>query len=330
MSDSLVLKGVKDVQKHKGTEMLLMRPKRGGDSHQIKKWWAMNAKSAIYVGCSVFKVAGGSGDVYLALDTNEMSSIRIDHDGTYNFNFYGISQLSRAALFTDSWELIEHYMFPKIAKGPITTVTPPGAASKPSAPPAITIGTVSITGTTNVADGATETYTVDNTGNSTPSFVLTSSEAGDVIAGLDVTFNGAGSRTLTATATDATASDSPASGTLAINATRSIAQAAAAADVSYEVTVVDVGGSNKYALDGDAQAEITINAGESIHFDMSDASTSGHPIAIYTDASKTTTVTVGIETSAESSDLVFTPPIAGTFSYQCTQHAAMGGTITVN
>ena len=39
MSDSLVLKGVKDVQKHKGTEMLLMRPKRGGDSHQIKKWW---------------------------------------------------------------------------------------------------------------------------------------------------------------------------------------------------------------------------------------------------------------------------------------------------
>lgn len=330
MSDSLVLKGVKDVQKHKGTEMLLMRPKRGGDSHQIKKWWAMNAKSAIYVGCSVFKVAGGSGDVYLALDTNEMSSIRIDHDGAYNFNFYGISQLNRAALFTDSWELIEHYMFPKIAKGPITTVTPPGAASKPSAPPAITIGTVSITGTTNVADGATETYTVDNTGNSTPSFVLTSSEAGDVIAGLDVTFNSAGSRTLTATATDATASDSPASGTLAINATRSIAQAAAAADVSYEVTVVDVGGSNKYALDGDAQAEITINAGESIHFDMSDASTSGHPIAIYTDASKTTTVTVGIETSAESSDLVFTPPIAGTFSYQCTQHAAMGGTITVN
>jgi len=330
MSDSLVLKGVKDVQKHKGTEMLLMRPKRGGDTHQIKKWWAMNAQSAIYVGCSVFKVTGASGDVYLALDTNEMSSIRIDHDGSYGFNFYGISQLSRAALFTDSWELIEHYMFPKISKGPITTVTPPGAASKPSAPPVIAIGTVSITGTTDVSDGDTETYTVDNTGNSTPSFVLTSSEAGDVVAGLSVTFNGGGSRTLTATATDATASDSPATGTLAINATRSIAQAAAAADVSYAVTVVDVDGSNKYALDGEAQAEITINAGESIHFDMSDASTSGHPIAIYTDGNKTTTVTVGIETSADSDDLVFTPPIAGTFSYQCTQHAAMGGTITVN
>ena len=244
---------------------------------------------------------------------------------------YGISQLSRAALFTDSWELIEHYMFPKIAKGPITTVTPPGAASKPSpAPPAPTIGTVTITGADAVTDGDTETYTVSISGDANPSFVLTSDEVTDVVSGLDVTFNGTGPRRLVAVAADPAASDTPASGTLAINATRSIAQAAAAADVSYEVTVVDVGGSNKYALDGDAQAEITINAGESIHFDMSDASTSGHPIAIYTDASKTTTVTVGIETSAESSDLVFTPPIAGTFSYQCTQHAAMGGTITVN
>ena len=330
MSDSLVLKGVKDVQKHKGTEMLLMRPKRGGDSHQIKKWWAMNAKSAIYVGCSVFKVAGGSGDVYLALDTNEMSSIRIDHDGTYNFNFYGISQLSRAALFTDSWELIEHYMFPKIAKGPITTVTPPGAASKPSAPPAITIGTVSITGTTNVADGATETYTVDNTGNSTPSFVLTSSEAGDVIAGLDVTFNGAGSRTLTATATDAAASDSPATGTLAVNAAVLFSTRVANADLSVAVTVEDSGNGNKYLIDGVEQDGIVATVGSTIHFDMSDASTSGHPIAIYTDATKTTKVTVGIETDAGSNDLIFTPPIAGTFSYQCTQHAAMGGTITVN
>lgn len=258
MSDSLVLKGVKDVQKHKGTEMLLMRPKRGGDTHQIKKWWAMNAKSAIYVGCSVFKVTGGAGDVYLALDTNEMSTIRIDHDGSYGFNFYGISQLSRAALFTDSWELIEHYMFPKIAKGPITTVIPPGAGVRPTtfaAPP----------------------------------------EDPEPAPEPEPTFD-----------------------------------ELAAAAVSYAVTVVDVDGSNKYALNGEAQAEITINVGESIHFDMSDASTSGHPIAIYTDSNKTTTVTVGIETSADNNDLVFTPPIAGTFSYQCTQHAAMGSTITVS
>ena len=39
MADSLVLTGVKDVKKHTGTEMLLTRPKRGGDTHALKEWW---------------------------------------------------------------------------------------------------------------------------------------------------------------------------------------------------------------------------------------------------------------------------------------------------
>ena len=37
MADSLVLTGVKDVKKHTGTEMLLTRPKRGGDTFQNLK-----------------------------------------------------------------------------------------------------------------------------------------------------------------------------------------------------------------------------------------------------------------------------------------------------
>ena len=63
-------------------------------------------------------------------------------------------------------------------------------------------------------------------------------------------------------------------------------------------------------------------------FDLSDASLSGHPFRIYTDSSRTTQVTVGIE--QEGTDLLFTPPIAGSFSYQCASHAGMGGDITVN
>ena len=39
MADSLVLKGVKDVRKHTGTEMLLTNPRRGGNTHQVKEWW---------------------------------------------------------------------------------------------------------------------------------------------------------------------------------------------------------------------------------------------------------------------------------------------------
>jgi len=326
MADSLVLKGAKDVKKQKGNELLLTRPKRGGDFHQIKKWWNTSPNNTVYVGCSVFKVTTGAGVAYLAIDTSEMSTIRIDHDGSFNFNFYIFAQVSRAALFTEDWQIIEHYMFPKIAKGPVTTVIPPGAASKPTAGPAITIGTVSITGTDSVTDGDTETYTVSVSGNASPSYVLTSSEAGDVVAGLSVTFNGAGPRTLTATATDATASDSPATGTLAVNAAVLFSALVANADTSYAVTV----DSGNYLIDGVANAEITASAGDSIHFDMSDASTSGHPIAIYTDASKTTLVTVGIETDENSNDLIFTPPIAGTFSYQCTQHADMGGDIVVS
>lgn len=328
MADSLVLKGVKDVIKHTGNEMVLMRPKRGGDTHQLKKWWLINAKSTVYVTCSLFKVTAGGDSVYLAIDTQEMSRVRIDHDGAFDFSFYGINGISRAALYDDSMALIEHYVFPKISGGKIMTVTPPGAASRPgSGSGATTIGTVSVTGAAAVNDGDTETYAVSITGTANDTTIaLTSSVGTDTVSGLDVTFNGTGARTLTATVTSPTASDSGATGTLLINATRTVAQAAAAADQT--VVVTENGGV--YEIDGVAQDTINMNAGETLYFDLSDASLSGHPLAIYTDSSKTTVVSVGVETSDDGTILLFTPPIAGTFSYQCTNHAAMGGDIIVS
>ena len=329
MADSLVLTGVKDVKKHTGTEMLLTRPKRGGDTHQLKEWWKTGAGKC-YVSCTVFNVTTAAGTVKLALDTNKGTNIRIDHDGSFNFAFYGINEVRRAALFTESYELIEHYVFPVISGGKIMTVTPAAGGSRPGGGVAPIIGTVTITGNTSPTDGDTETYTVSASGGASPSFVLTSSEAGDVISGLDVTFNGAGPRTLTATATDAAASDSPATGTLAINAAVLFATRVANADLSVAVTVADTGNGNKYQIDGVEQDSIFGSPGTTIHFDLSDASLSGHPFAIYTDSSKTTTVTVGIETDETGNDLLFTPPIAGTFSYQCTQHANMGGDIVIS
>lgn len=161
MSDSLVLKGLKDVRKHTGSEMLLMNPKRGGNSYPVKKWWATNSNQTIYVGCSVFKVTQGGNSVYLAIDTAEMSTIRVDSDASFAFKFFINKEVSRAALFTDGWELIEHYVFPKISGGKVMTVVPAGAASRPSAgPPATTIGTVSVTGAPAASNGDTETYTV--------------------------------------------------------------------------------------------------------------------------------------------------------------------------
>ena len=193
---------------------------------------------------------------------------------------------------------------------------------------ATTIGTLYLSGEQAPTDGSTQTYTVTKTGDASPTYVLTSSDANDTVVGLDVTYSGAGTRTLTVTATDATASDSPATATLAINATAVFATRVANADLSVAVTVADTGNGNKYQIDGVEQDSISATAGQTIHFDLSDASLSGHPFGIYTDSSKSTQVTVGIE--QEGDDLLFTPPIAGTFSYQCGAHAEMGGTITIS
>ena len=58
--------------------------------------------------------------------------------------------------------------------------------------------------------------------------------------------------------------------------------------------------------------------GDSFYFDFS-AVAGNHPLAIFTDASKTTPVTVGVYTEGDA--LIFEPPITGTFSYQCINHA---------
>ena len=164
MADSLVLAGVKDVKKHTGTEMLLTRPKRGGDTHALKEWWKGGAGKC-YVQCSVFDVTVGGDTVKLAIDSNMSTNVRIDHDGSFGFNFYGANEVRRAALFTTNYELIEHYVFPVISGGKVMTVTPADAAPKPDGTVAPTIGNPVISGDETVdADDTGLTYTVALTG----------------------------------------------------------------------------------------------------------------------------------------------------------------------
>jgi hypothetical protein len=78
-------------------------------------------------------VTTAAGVVKLAIATKaEGSRVRIDHDGSFNFSFYNAGELKRACLFTDTFEVIEHYVFPSISGGKIMTVTPAGGASRPS------------------------------------------------------------------------------------------------------------------------------------------------------------------------------------------------------
>jgi len=198
MADSLVLTGVKDVRKHTGTEMLRLTPKGGGDTFQLKRWWVTGGVSTCYEDATVFNVTTAAGTVKLALATSMSTNVRIDHDGSFNFTFIGSNELSRAALYTDTFELIEHYVLPSISGGKVMTVTPPGSADRPSAAPAKTFTAVTLTGADAANDGDTETYTFDKTGTATDVvYTLSSSVGEDTVAGGNVTFDGTGERTLT-------------------------------------------------------------------------------------------------------------------------------------
>ena len=133
MADSLVLTGVKDVKKHTGTEMLLTRPKRGGDTHSVKEWWKGGGVSTCYAECTIFDVTVGGDAVKLVLDTGVSTNVRIEHDGAFNFTFIRPNEIKRAALFTEDMQLIEHYVFPAISGGKVMIVTPPGGAVRPAA-----------------------------------------------------------------------------------------------------------------------------------------------------------------------------------------------------
>ncbi len=224
MADSLVLTGVKDIKKHTGTEMLLTRPKRGGDTHSLKEWWKTGPNKC-YVMCSVFDVTTAAGTVKLVLNSGAGTNVRIEHDGSFNFTFFGTNELSRAALFTNTYELIEHYVFPAISGGKVMTVTPPGSANRPSGPPpATSIGTVNVTGNSSPSDGSTEVYTASITGSAgnlsyawsvTASGTINGSSTGSTVS---IDWSGTNSSIVTCVVTsgDAGVTDSPATGTLSV------------------------------------------------------------------------------------------------------------------
>ena len=103
---------------------------------------------------------------------------------------------------------------------------------------------------------------------------------------------------------------------------------------TYTVTVVN-SGSNIYAIDGVNQDTLTMTPGNTYVFDQSDSSNTGHPIAIYEDAAKTTPYTngvtsVGLAGSTGAQTTFVVPQDApSTLYYQCQAHAGMGGLIEV-
>lgn len=325
MADALTLKGQKTVVDQTGSELVLARPKRGGDTFQMKKWWGGKANT-VYLTCARFLVTTSSGLVHLNVPVDEDSvELRIVHDGDGNFSFPYYRGIQRIALTTEAGELITDYILPSNSTLPVQEVA--GSGSLPS--PAPTIGTVTVSpanSTVNVGDSVNYSATISGTAGDAQ--YAWSSSAGVTVTGtgaaVAIQFDDADNHLITCTVTSATASDSGASGTALATATVPFATRVAAATHSHVVTVAN----GVYEIDGVAQAPVIGAVGDTFHFDLSDASLSGHPFKIYVDPGKTTEVTVGVERNG--TDLLFTPPIAAAFSYQCENHAAMGGDLTVN
>ena len=246
MADSLILRGTKHIINQSGDEMQLVRPKRGGDTHQVPRWWDLKPKSVQYTAAAILKVTIDTGNVALVIPVStENTILEIRSDGAGNFIFPQNRGVDRLAVMSEDLSTFYvEYQFAKISGGPVlkrTVNALPTAFVEPPAPPA-------------------------------PTF----------------------------------------------------AEKVAAATYSYVVTV---DGNGAYELDGVLQDAVIADVGESIVFDFSGVA-SNHPLAIFTDDTKTTPVTVGVE--EENGVLYFEPPIAGTFSYQCINHAGMGGDITVS
>ena len=351
MADKLTYKGGARVVGNSGTAKLVL-PAGGGDFHRVPKWWGKKG-TVSYVEAAIFKVPLDNGAaVRLILpDVKAHLTVEIRHDGAGNFTFPIEGHLERAAVTaTDSLAVLVEYQFAKISGGAVLKRSISPLPTPPEQSVAFQQST-SISGNATVGSVLTATAATYTGGKGTVTtnliFQVSDTGAGgwSFLAGNPGTASGA-----TATYTVTGASDgkyirasyqvvddesthtSNSNSTAAITSTFATRQASA--EYSYTVTVVNTGTAespvNVYALNGTNQLAVSMSANETAAFDFSGVA-GAHPLGIFTDSTKTTPVTAGVETGGTGNAiLLFKPASNGTFSYQCINHAAMGGDITVS
>ena len=116
--------------------------------------------------------------------------------------------------------------------------------------------------------------------------------------------------------------------------TETIADPADAESVTYTVTVVNVGGSNIFAINGSNNPVLTMKRGATYTFDVSDNTNATHPLRIKSDAAGDQTVTVTGTQGSSGATVVYQPAYPSAPSdlrYYCSTHGnSMGNTITMN
>lgn len=122
--------------------------------------------------------------------------------------------------------------------------------------------------------------------------------------------------------------------TTSTSTTTTIADPSDAETVTYTVTVVNVGGSNIFAINGSNNPVITMKRGSTYTFDVSDNTNATHPLRIKSDAGGDQTVTVTGTQGQAGATVVYSPAYPSAPSdlrYYCSTHGnAMGNTITMN
>lgn len=93
------------------------------------------------------------------------------------------------------------------------------------------------------------------------------------------------------------------------------------------------GSSSGYVIDGVQSPYINITPGNTYKFDQSDSSNSGHPLAFYYEADKTTSYSTGVTTNGTAgtsgayTQIIATDSTPTVLHYQCTAHSLMGNTV---
>ena len=115
--------------------------------------------------------------------------------------------------------------------------------------------------------------------------------------------------------------------------TSTIADPSDVETVTYTVTVVNVGGSNYFAINGVTNPVLTMKRASTYIFNQSDSSNVGHPLRIKSDAGgqQTTTNAGTLGTDATVTYQPAYPTAPNDLRYYCTIHGnGMGNTITMN
>ena len=186
---------------------------------------------------------------------------------------------------------------------------------------------------TNVIDPQALRNPRPNLDTETTAFTVYTNVGDGIIGGLitKTTALSASVGTVAITSTVASSSSTTASTTVGTSAVGSVE-----VYQLFAVTVVNVGGNNKYFLDGSNQtgSAITLNEGSTYRFDQSHSSNSGHPLRFSTTSNGThgggSEYTTGVTTagtpgSAGAYTQITVAVGAPTLYYYCTNHSGMGG-----